>query len=218
MIGEISQVLSQLRHNRNFPIYVVVCFLMTALIIDALISSVVDFLQDRITTNPGVFLFILITCAFIVGQFFILRFLKEKTHEIRSKSNYLNYVHKFVTIIQYSLAIILTFTIVQILASGQYHILNLFGAQTLGYSLSIVILILFAERLFRWYRSSRNSIVILLYGASALVIAFSILIAMIGDFRNMIIKEQVITRETLISFPSFDPGTPAYLLSDIYHY
>jgi nitrogen-specific signal transduction histidine kinase len=218
MIGQISPVLSQLRHNRNFPIYVVVSFLLSALIIDALISTVVDFLQDRITTNAGMSLFILIICAFIAGQFFVLRFLKEKTQEIRSKSNYLNNVHKFVTIIQYSLAIILTFTIVQMLTWGQYHILNLFGAQILGYSLSIVVLMLFAERLFRWYRSSRNSIVILLYGVSAVVIAFSILVAMIGDIRNMIIKEQVITPELPILFPSFEPGTLAYLLSDIYHY
>lgn len=191
---------------------------MSALIIDALISTVVDFLQDRITTNAGMSLFILIICAFIAGQFFVLRFLKEKTQETRSKSNYLNNVHKFVTIIQYSLAMILTVTIVQMLTWGQYHILNLFGAQILGYSLSIVVLMLFAERLFRWYRSSRNSIVILLYGVSAVVIAFSILVATIGDFHNMIIKEQVITPELPISFPSFEPGTLAYLLSDIYHY
>lgn len=218
MIGQIFPVLSQLRHNRNFPIFVVVSFLMSALIIEALIYAVVDFLQDRITTSAGMSLFILIASAFIAGQFFILRFLKEKTQELRSKSNYLNSVHNFVTIIQYCLAIILIFTIFQMLSGGQYNIINLFGAQTLGYSLSVVILILFAARLFSWYRSSRNSIVVLLYGASAVVIAFSLLTAMIADFRNMIIKEQVITPELAILFPTFEPGTLAYLLSDIYHY
>jgi signal transduction histidine kinase len=218
MNGQISDVLSQLRHDSNFHVYVIISFLVLALIIDSLISTVVDFLQDRITSYTGMALFILIACAFVTGQYFVLQFIKEKTREIRLRSRYLSNVHNFVTIVQYSLAIVLILTIVQMLTGGQYHILNLFGAQTLGYSLSIVILLLFAERLFRWYQSSRNSLVVLLYGISAVVISFSLLIAMIGDFRNMIIKEPIITPDLPISFPSFEPGTLSYLLSDIYHY
>lgn len=218
MNGQISQVLSQLRHNSNFHIYVVICFLMVALIIDALISTVVDFLQDRITSNIGMGLFILVGCAFVAGQYFILQFIKEKTKDIRSKSRALNIVHKLVTVIQYSLAAILVFTIVQMLSGGNYHLLNLIGAQALSYSLNLVILILFAERLFRWYHYNRSSLVVLLYGISATVLAFTTLVAMIGDFNNIIIKEQVITAELPITFPSFEPGTLAYLLSDFYHY
>ena len=47
--------------------------------IDTLIGAVPDFLQDRIVSGSGITLFILIAAAYVVGQYFILQFIKEKT-------------------------------------------------------------------------------------------------------------------------------------------
>ena len=54
--------------------------------IDSLIGAVPDFLQDRIVSGFGIALFILMSASYVVGQYFILQFIKEKTREIRSKS------------------------------------------------------------------------------------------------------------------------------------
>ena len=59
----------------------------------------------------------------------------------------------------------------------------------ISYALNVVLLILFAEQLLKWYRSNRNSIVIILYSISALALAFSSIVALVADYRNLMIKE-----------------------------
>lgn len=218
VIGQFSKLMSHVRETSNYQIYILISFLLSALVLDALISTVSDFLQDRIVSPVGISLFIIIAFAFVASQYFVLQYIKEETREIRSKSPYLNIVHKLVTIIQYSLAAILVFTILQMVTVGQYHVVNLIVAEVIGYSLNAVVLALFAERLFRWYKVNKNSIVVLLFAISAVSIAFTTFVAMVGDVRNMVVKEQVITPGMPVTFPSFEPGTLAYLLSDIYHY
>lgn len=149
----------------------------------------------------------------MTGQYFILQYVKKKTREIRSKSSRLNTTHKVVTAVQYGLVAILVFVILELLIAKQYHLFTLIAAAVISYSLNVILLILFAERLLKWYRSHRNSVVILLYSICAVALAFSSSVALVADFRNLIIKEQVITPVSPIIFPSFDPGTIAsYLL------
>ncbi|MGI0001709.1 MAG: hypothetical protein ACRD42_01355, partial [Nitrososphaeraceae archaeon] len=86
------------------------------------------------------------------------------------------------------------------------------------YVLYISVLILFAERLFRWYRSNKSTVVVLLYGVSAIILALTGFVAMVEDYLNMAAKEPVITSTQPIIFPTIEPGTLVYFLSDIYHY
>ena len=89
--------------DKNFKIFVVVSFLVVALMIDTLIGSIPDFIQDSIVSGSGITLFILIGLSYVVGQYFILKFVRDKTKEIRSKSSQLNTTHKIVTAVQYVL-------------------------------------------------------------------------------------------------------------------
>jgi nitrogen-specific signal transduction histidine kinase len=186
--------------------------------IDTLIHAVPDFLQDKIISGPGIALFILISASYVAGQYFILQYVKEKTKEIRSKSFQLKTTHKIVSAVQYTLVAILLFVILEILIMKHYHLITLIAATVTSYSLNVALLILFAERLLKWYRSNRNSIVIILYSLCALALAFSSTVALVADFRNLVIKEQVITPTSPIIFPSFDPGTTASYLSSIYRH
>jgi nitrogen-specific signal transduction histidine kinase len=205
--------------KKNYKIFTVVCFLVFALLIDTLIGNVPDFLQDRIVSGPGIALFVMIAASYVAGQYFILQFIKQKTKDIRSKSIQLNTTHRIVTAVQYTLIAIFVFVILEILITNQYHITSLIAATLISYALNVVLLILFAKRLFQWYRSNRNSIVIILYSLSALAFAFSSIVALVADYRNLIVKEEtVITPQSPIIFPSFDPGTLATLLSDIYRH
>ncbi|MDQ3839692.1 MAG: ATP-binding protein, partial [Thermoproteota archaeon] len=188
-----------------------------ALIIDAIVSTVPDFIQDQITSLPGVTLFILIGCAFVLGQYFVLQFIKEKTKEVRSKSRYLNVVHKVVEAVQLTLAAIFAFVIFEMLFTGLYHLMNLLVVTALSYTLNIIIMILFAERLLRWYRSNRNTIVLLLFAITAIFIAFTTVMAIIADVRHLTTKDAVVTPTLPIVFPTSEPGTLARLLSDLYH-
>jgi signal transduction histidine kinase len=202
--------------NERLKIFFVITFLVVALMIDTLFGAIPDFIQDRIISGPGIALFILIAGAYIIGQFFILKFVKERTKEIRARSSLLQTTHKIVTWAQYVLVAVFVSVVLEILLTRQYHLGNLIAATVISYGLNVFLLGLFATRLLKWYRSNRNSIVMMLYSICALALAFTSAAALIADFNNLIIKDQVINSRTPIVFPSFDPGTLSSLLSDIY--
>ena len=192
--------------------------LISALVVDAVIVSVSDFLQDQIASPAGTVLFISTGFIFIIGQYVILQYIKRKTRDVRSKFHYLDTLHKIVTVIQYSLCGIFIFVILEMLIGSRYHLANLIAAEFLSYVLYISVLILFAERLFRWYRSNKSTVVVLLYGISAIILALTSFVAIIEDYLNMATKEPVITPTQPIIFPTIEPGTLVFFLSDIYHY
>ena len=70
--------------DKNFKIFVVVSFLVVALMIDTLIGSIPDFIFKIVLFlglgSPYSFL---IGGIYVVGQYFILNFVKEKTKDIR---------------------------------------------------------------------------------------------------------------------------------------
>jgi signal transduction histidine kinase len=193
-------------------------FLISALIVDAVIVSVSDFIQDQIISSAGAVLFIVTGFIFIIGQYIILQYIKRKTQDVRSRFHSFDTLHKIVTTIQYALCGIFTFVILEMLIGSQYHLANLILTEFLSYVLYISVLVLLAERLFKWYRSNKSSVVVLLYGLSALILALTSLVAIIEDYLNMATKDPVITPTQPIVFPTIEPGTVVFFLSDIYHY
>ncbi|MGB7559809.1 MAG: hypothetical protein WBM37_14965, partial [Nitrososphaeraceae archaeon] len=210
--------MSQFRKSSNSQLYLVMYLLISALVADAVIVSVSDFLQDQIVSPDGTVLFISTGFIFIIGQYVILQYIKRKTRDVRSKFHYLDILHKIVTVIQYSLCGIFIFVILEMLIGSRYHLANLIAAEFLSYVLYISVLVLFAERLFRWYRSNKSTVVVLLYGISAIILALNSFVAIIEDYLNMAAKEPVITPTQPIIFPTIEPGTFVFFLSDIYHY
>jgi hypothetical protein len=102
MRGQLSRALSQFRKYNNSQMYLVAYLLISALIVDAVIVSVSDFLQDQIVSPSGTVLFILTGFLFIIGQYAVLKYVKRKTKDIRSKFRYLDILYKMATVIQYA--------------------------------------------------------------------------------------------------------------------
>ena len=205
----------ELGHN---SFYIMLIAVISALIIDSLLNWVADFIYQNLVTFWGVTLFFLLASVYLLGQYFILRFVKSKSKDIRSKSPFLNLTYKAVTIVQLLLAANLLYSMLQITIAEQYSVVHLILATVVSYSLNAAILLLFAARLFKWFRSHKNSIVIILYGISASALVLTMLVAMTADVRNLLTKDQVITPNSPVVYPSYDPGTLTTLLSDIYNY
>ena len=189
-----------------------------ALIVDTIINNVADFITSSIVSNFGIVLFILISLAYGVSQYFILEIVKLKLEEVRMKSRYLNLMHRVVTTVQYFLTAIIIFVVLQILLSAQYYGWMLTLVTATSYTLNVILLGLFAQRFFSWYRSNKNTIVVLLYGLSAAALAITSVVAVISDSYNLQAKQGEITSQSKVVYPSFDPGTVQTLLHDIYHY
>jgi hypothetical protein len=120
------------------------------------------------------YLYLSISVIFIVGQFFILRFHKQKNLDRRTKTKRdFNILFKIVSIVQYTLAGILLITILQMVFTSYYSVIILVVNVMLSYILTISMMLLLAQRFFSWFRSKKN-VVILLYGLASATIAIEL--------------------------------------------
>ena len=104
------------------------------------------------------------------------------------------------------------------LIGSRYHLANLIVAEFLSYVLYISILVLFADTIIQMVSFKQSTVVVLLHGVSAIILALTGFVAIIEDYLNMATKEPVITPTQPIVFPAIEPGTLVFFLSDIYHY
>jgi hypothetical protein len=145
---------------------VIVFAIIAILMIDIVVSTVIDFFQPQISSDPGIIFFALVGLAFAVGQYFVLSFVKEKTKAVKTSSSSVKVMDICTTIIQYVLIAIFVVMILQMVLAANYSSVLLTASVTLSYALSIALLSVLSYRLLSWYKSNRNSF-ILLYGLAA---------------------------------------------------
>src|SRR4029078_3394231 len=122
-------------------------------VLDSQISVVADFISHQISSSWGVAIFICFAIIFIVGQIFILDYVKQiNKGTSRAKEFQWSITHIIVTIAQFILAAIVVFVILQVLITQQYNLLTLFFSYAISYGLWVVILALLARSFFSWYK------------------------------------------------------------------
>lgn len=190
-----------------------------------MISNVSDFIFAQLVTAAGIVLFLCISGAYLFGQYTILTFVKKESKDIRDKDRFLRIIHNLVTIVQYALAAIIIFIIIEILTMSQYHSINLTAINAISQIVTVGILILFAQRFFSWFRVNKSSIVVLLYGLSFAINAFAFTVISINELTILSDKQVskeffLITPRTEVVFPSdsFEPGSILLTLFDTYQY
>ena len=144
---------------------------------DTMINQVSDFLSSELISDFGIATFCISAIILGISQFIILRYVDRKISYLRSKSSSVKSMHRIVVIIQYILLVIISVLIIQIVITSQYSIYTLFVITAISYSLNIVLMSYFAKKLLSWYLANRDSIVVLLYGISFVLIAATSLIA-----------------------------------------
>jgi hypothetical protein len=185
-----------------------------------MINYVSDFIYPQLVTFWGVTFFVIIGGVVIFGQYYLMKFVKKRSREIRAKDPYIKWVHKISTGALCALAAIMIFLIFEILVTSQYHTALLVTAMAINLLFTISILSLFAKKLFSWFRSNRNSIVVLLYGASFAGSAFSFAILVTYNFSVFQQKQQTITPAYEVVFPYdvLEPGSVLATLFESYRY
>jgi hypothetical protein len=114
---------------------------MIALVIEYGISNVADILSKQITTFQGIALFIVIAAIYVVGQYFILEMIKAKNRESKIKAPFSKFVTKSVTIVNYVLAAIMIFIILQIAIISHYYTNLLSVSVAISYGLAIFLMV-----------------------------------------------------------------------------
>jgi hypothetical protein len=156
--------------SRNFLI--VMLTVISILIVDEIITKISVFMSQELMSMWRNVVFAMTVGIFIVGQYFVIKYVKSRESIFAKKGASIDLFHKAITIAQYSLAIILLIAIFQIITASHYNISLLTLAIGISYILAIVNLGLLSQRFFSWYRSNRN-LVVFLYGISAVSLSLN---------------------------------------------
>ena len=170
--------------------------------IDSEIGYVADFIPEQVSSNTGIFVFILIAIIFAITQYFILDYVKQLNRETRQRVPHLTRLHTGISVAQYLLAVVVAIVILQILFIQQYNIVSLYIVYAISYGLWIVTLAILARAFFLWYRFSKNAVV-LIFALS--MIAYVINgVAGLFEYSDMLGQQKsIITSVDVAYFPEF---------------
>jgi hypothetical protein len=131
-----------------------------------LASSIIEF-----STSPGgLTLYTTIFVGYLVLQYFAINFIKQNSKLLKSKSRLIDGLHRVMILAQYALAINLGLILIQIFIFGQYRTVSLFFSTVVGLSLACVLFIVFGFQFLKWRRNIRQSLGILLFAFSFLLL------------------------------------------------
>ena len=202
----------------SIRISVIVYSVLAVIVLDTTLNQTPELRLHLKASGLDVALFIICGITAIVGQFYIIQYVRQKSSQIRKKVVYLGISYKIVSFVQYLVIAIFVFVLVEITIFGQYLTTSLTIITIVTYGLNIGLMIVFTEIFFSWYKSNRNSIVVLLYGLSFAAVVIASVIFLTGSFYRFIEKPLYISADTQPPLMKSEPGSLLYQLATMYHY
>jgi hypothetical protein len=189
--------------TNKYIITIVILVVIVASILDVSYAKTFEIIFKTYNNNWNILIFITVSFACIICQYYILKYIKEKTKSIYKNNNInifkLN-LYKLVTVSQYFLILIILIVNIQIIALSKYSTSLLVASSTTSYVISIGITALLAYKFFFWFKSDKN-LIVFSYGLAA--VAFIINLCM-----TLILTELILLGKPLQLGPHF--GTAGY--------
>jgi hypothetical protein len=173
------------------------------------------------TTTPSLSnlrleIFLVIGVIYVIAQFLILEFIKNKTKEIRIKRQlYLTTLNQGVRIAQSVLSAVFVYVLIQMAVMSKYDVVMLTIATGISYTLAIVILGILALRFFSWFKSN-GSYVVFSYGLSSIALAINVLLTLANVASNLSNVPVSAYPHAGFSSPYFTAGSLSDLLYNAY--
>jgi hypothetical protein len=196
-------------------IFLIFLILVSFLVADTMINYVSDLIVPSLVTIWSIVFFIIMACVYAFGQSALIGFLKERSKQIRMQDTFIRSIHKVVIVAQYALLAIVVVVVCEILLTSQYHTLSLIATSAISQILTTVILTLFSLRFLSWFKSNRNSIVVLLYGLSFATNALSLAVVTAQDLYILPLKDPLVTPRSEVIFP-YDYIEPGSIISNLF--
>ena len=203
--------------GKGTKIYIIVYTVLALIVIDTSLNQNSEMRSHLETSGFSVPLFVCMGIVVIGGQLYILQFVRQKSSQIRKKAAYLRISYNIVFLIQYLVVSIFVFVLVQLITTQQYSTIALTIVTTATYGLTIGLMGIFTMIFFSWYKSNRNSVVILIYGLSFAAVVIASAIFLTGSLYRFVEKPTYISEDVAPSAKS-KPGSLLYDLAKMYHY
>lgn len=187
-------------NKRFFALMVVVIFAIT---VDSQIGYVADFIPERLSSNVGVFTFIVIAVVFAITQYLILAHIKKSNKETTQRVPHLSKLHTGVSVAQYLLAVVIAVVILLILLTQQYNIIALYIVYVISFGLWILTLALLAKAFLSWYKFSSKNIIVLIFTLSMIAYIVNGITGLAENSDMLAQQKKIITSVDVAYFPEF---------------
>lgn len=193
-------------------ISVIFLVVVSFVLIDVTVSSLVDVYRNFSSSGAGMSLFLSITGVLTVGTYIILKMTVDKIRGQHSNGTYENKIQKGVWAIYYLMVAIMAFVILQIFFFSGYYTYLLSIAPSISYGLATGLMGFLAYRFFSWFMRNR-SLIVLLYGLASISASIYVgLVAVIFYEQIFVHQPAVTTLKSAGSFPEIGSGSEQILI------
>jgi len=161
------------------------------------VHSIVEFSVSA----SGLALYVGIFIGYLILQQFAINFIRQNTKLTKSRSKVIEKLQSAVILTQYALAINQGLILVQIFAFARYSRVSLFFPTVIGLGLACILFFTFGIQFLGWRRNLRQSLGILLFAISFLVLGAVQIIDTVFLNLSMLGLDPIITPESEIDPP-----------------
>jgi hypothetical protein len=155
-------------HNKT--IFILLSVIISFLIVDTMLIKIYPFTTIQAVLVPRLIIFIVIGIVYAIGQYIILKYVRQQSMRILSVEKlHLDKIHTVVAISQFAITAILILLILQMTFTSRYNNNMIVICTTLSYLMSIFLMGMLSKQFFSWYKSSNNTVVIFYAISSALI-------------------------------------------------
>jgi hypothetical protein len=141
---------------------------IVTMMFDVSLARVYDLVEKQPTSLWRVAIFVLITAVLIVSMILIMKYIGEKTADIRVIAKlHIGTIHRAIWVAQTIISAILLTIAVQIIFDQYYNTFLLITTVCISYGLAMGLLGLLAQRFFSWFLSNKNFVIIMYMLAAA---------------------------------------------------
>ena len=214
--------LQELTFGRNTRLLLFLLLSVVAMeIVDISINKVYLFISSiEFSYVENILAFIGVSVVFFIGQHFILSYTGGSIRNFSGNHRLLlPRLHKAARIIQYALTTILLLVILQMIFTSHYNTRLLISSTSISYVFSIVMLGVLARQFISWFRSNRNTVV-MLYTIAIIFIGIDvgtgILLNTILLVNQQVNSQQIVASNSAIIPDNLIPLNNVFIISSVF--
>jgi len=203
--------------NKGRKMSILVISIIFVVVIDMELSNVSDIISNKLSSYLGIVTFIVIASIYFVAQYFALCYVKSKSENMKKGHNILHFVNRTVVRVQGLLIFLFVFLTLEIILTSYYYVGILVSVVIATNLLNVVIMALLVKWMLAWYRTRKDSVV-LLYAISCIMFAITACVSIMYVGNILSTKSSLISNTSSVFYPSFPPYSIMGIMNYIYYF
>jgi hypothetical protein len=201
----------------SIEIKFLVIIIMTVLIIDMEISNTAHLIDQYISSDMGIIIFILVSLTYLVSQQFILSYSHKRQFQIQVESSSFRIIQRLINFMILLLIISFLTIVLQIIISKYYDTIFLLLVLVVTNSITIIAMVNIGIKFFSWYKSRRKS-TILVFGVMSCIIGITALVTILFMGTILMGQPEKIDSDYDVVLPTIEQGSKLSVLNYLYYY